>query len=116
MGFSKGGVITLFGSARLQNPRVNFVVMAGCGKGPFERAYARVLKQAAGSLQGRFLSIYDVSDQVADTCEIAFTLASKEMTSTEIELRTGLGHGLFYRPRKVWLDPVVDWINRAQLW
>ncbi len=67
-GFSKGGVITFFVSARLRNPRVNFVVMAGCGKGPFGHAYTRVLRRAVPSLHGRFLSIYDDSDQAADTC------------------------------------------------
>lgn len=114
-GFSKGGVITLFVSARLGNPRVNFVVMAGCGKGPFGHAYTRVLRRAGPSLQGRFLSIYDGSDEVADTCKMAFAMASGGTTSTEIKLQTGLGHGLFYRPRKDWIEPVVDWINRIQL-
>ena len=113
-GFSKGGVITLFVSARLKNPEINFVVMAGCGKGPFERAYTRVLRQAAPSLQGRFLSIYDAGDQEADTCQRAFEKASKGVASTEIKLSTGLGHGLFYRAREDWLEPVVDWINRKQ--
>lgn len=90
------------------------MVMAGCGKGPFERAYTRVLRQAAPSLQGRFLSIYDAGDQEADTCQRAFEKASKGVASTEIKLSTGLGHGLFYRARDDWLEPVVDWINRKQ--
>jgi hypothetical protein len=113
-GFSKGGVITLFVSARLGNPRVNFVVMAGCGKGPFGDSYNRVLRRAGPSLHGRFLSIYDGSDQVADTCKTAFAMASGGTTSMEIKLGTGLGHGLFYTPRKDWIEPVVDWINRVQ--
>jgi hypothetical protein len=113
-GFSKGGVITFFVSARLVNPRVNFVVMAGCGKGRFQHSYTRVLRQVAPYLQGRFLSIYDGSDQAADTCKMAFAMASGGTTSMEIKLRTGLGHGLFYRPRKDWLEPVIDWINRVE--
>jgi hypothetical protein len=114
-GFSKGGVITLFVSARLQNPRVNFLVMAGCGKGLFGHTYTRVLRRTGPSLQGRFLSMYDDSDQAADTCKMAFAMTSGGKTSMEIKLRTGLGHGLFYRPRKDWIEPVVNWINGIQL-
>lgn len=112
MRFSKSGVITFFVSAKLKNPGVNFVVMAGCGRGPFQRAYDRVLSQASPSLQGRFLSIYDADDRVAGTCKRAFGMSSGRIIRTEIQLRTGLGHGLLYCPRKDWFEPVVDWINR----
>ena len=27
---------------------------------------------------------------------------------------TGLDHGLFYEPRPVWVDRVVEWVNDAQ--
>ena len=59
-------------------------------------------------------SIYDAGDQEADTCQRAFEKASKGVASTEIKLSTGLGHGLFYRAREDWLEPVVDWINRKR--
>ena len=37
MGFSKGGWIAILTSARLRNPAVSFVIMAGCGDWAFDR-------------------------------------------------------------------------------
>ncbi len=30
-------------------------------------------------------------------------------------LKNGLGHGLFYRPRKDWIEPVTEWISQGTL-
>jgi hypothetical protein len=107
-GFSKGGALSIVASAESDEPRVNFVVMAGCGIGRFEPVYKELLREFAPRMQGRVLSIYDEADREAASCQEAFARASG-LEYKEIKLNTGLGHGLFYRPDKVWLDPVSDW-------
>ncbi len=98
VGHSKGGVIALLAAAALNNPRINFAVMAGClksGPQPGAELLARV--------RGRILSIYDESDREAGSCKAIFA------PSREVVLKMGLGHGAFFKPRKEWLDPVLDW-------
>lgn len=107
-GHSKGGVIVLCVASQLKNPKVNFVVMAGC-----EIAGIKKYKMYPdfSRLQGRILSIYASSDAVADSCGGAFSMASAGLGDTEIKLNSDAGHQLFFTPQKIWLDPVVNWIN-----
>lgn len=114
VGFSKGSAITLLVSANLKNSGVNFVVMSGCGhKGTHvRRSYKKLIGQSVQFLQGRFLSIYDESDQKCDICQKIFKSASDDATFKEIKVKNGLGHSLFYRPRRDWFEPVVEWINQ----
>ncbi len=115
VGFSKGGAITLYISSLLNNPKINYVVMAGCGsRGRYKKTYERFLRNSASGLNGRILSIYDTKDTICGSCEEAFNLASKEVSSTELKLTVGKGHGTFYQPRKEWLIPVVKWINESK--
>lgn len=100
VGHSKGGAIALLVAATLQNPGINYAIMAGCFKSSAQPG-GELLKE----LRGRMLSIYDGSDREAGSCSALF------MPSREIVLKTGLGHGVFYKPRKEWLDPVLDWIR-----
>jgi hypothetical protein len=106
-GFSRGGAITLLAMAAIGNPRVNFVLMAGCLLGATGRTVTDLL--AAGRPpQGRVLSIYDEGDTNAGSC--ASQLADKPgVTFAERVLHEGRGHGLFIAPRTVWLTPVTDW-------
>lgn len=101
-GFSKGGALTLLSAAELQDPRVAFVVMAGCG------ANEAVLA-AAGRMKGRMLSLYDEADREAGSCQATFARASAELQTREIRFTTGRGHGLFYGARAEWLDLVAQW-------
>ena len=114
VGFSKGSVITLLVSAKLMNPKVNFVLMSGCShKGTHVlRSYKKLIGQSVQFMQGRFLSIYDVSDHKCDICQKIFKNASGEATFKEIKVKSGLGHSLFYRPRRDWIEPVIEWINQ----
>jgi hypothetical protein len=113
-GFSKGNTITLLVSAKLSNPRVNFVMMSGCSnKGTrVRRNYNKLIGKSVQFIQGRFLSIYDVSDHKCDICQKIFKNASGEATFKEIKVKNGLGHSLFYRPRRDWIEPVMEWINQ----
>jgi hypothetical protein len=84
---------------------VSFVVLAGC----FLDGGADLA--AIGRPQGRILSIYDEGDTVAGSC--ASNFADKPgATFKETVMHEARGHGLFYTPNKVWLDPVVDWALR----
>ncbi|NOX32413.1 MAG: alpha/beta hydrolase [Deltaproteobacteria bacterium] len=115
VGFSKGGAITLYASSILKNDKINFVVMAGCGaNGKYRKNYKRFLRSAAHDLKGRILSIYDINDSICGSCETAFKLAAGGISSKEIKLTVGKGHGTFYQPRKEWLIPVVKWINSSE--
>ncbi|MBI2370788.1 MAG: hypothetical protein HYV08_11235 [Deltaproteobacteria bacterium] len=105
-GFSKGGFLSLVASATLGQPNVNFVIMAGCGIGPSRQ----IREEFAPRLRGRILSLYDAADREAGSCREAFDRAPG-LQSREVRLDTGVGHGLFYAPRKEWLDLVSAWAS-----
>jgi hypothetical protein len=113
LGHSKGGLMTLIVASRLNQPNVNYIVMAGCGKAgtAFRRPYQIFLDQDARQLKGRLLSIYDAGDREAGSCEEAFSQATDTETK-EVVLHTGQGHGLFYSPDPVWIQKMVEWIDR----
>jgi dienelactone hydrolase len=113
-GFSKGGTITLYTAAKIREHNVSYVVMGGCSHNGAAvlRSYNKSIGQLIPFIKGRFLSIYDASDQKCNICQKVFKTAPVKATFKEIKVKNGLGHGLFYQPRKDWLEPVVDWINR----
>jgi pimeloyl-ACP methyl ester carboxylesterase len=110
IGHSKGGSLALIAATELQEETVNFVIMAGCGKrgSGFGRSFERFLEARAARLRGRFLSIYDASDGIAGSCGEAFERAAIAK-SREVVLQTGRGHALFWSPKAVWIDEVVEW-------
>jgi pimeloyl-ACP methyl ester carboxylesterase len=110
IGHSKGGSIVLIAASELREEKLNFVIMAGCGKpgSGFGRGFQRFLEERAARLRGRLLSIYDASDGVAGSCRAAFEKAALT-ESDEVVLETGRGHALFWSPEAVWLDEVVEW-------
>lgn len=110
IGHSKGGSIALIAASELQEEKLNFVIMAGCGKPGtgFGRSFERFVRQRASRLRGRLLSIYDASDRLAGSCREAFEKAGVA-ESAEVVLQTGKGHALFWSPSPVWIDEVVDW-------
>ncbi|HWI40598.1 MAG TPA: hypothetical protein VNX25_03840 [Verrucomicrobiae bacterium] len=105
-GHSKGGVITLRVSSLLQNPKVRFVVMAGCGIKGLESAYPDFR-----SLKGDFLSIYATSDKVASSCIQALSGAKGGATVKELPLEDAAGHQLFFRPVDTWVGPLSAWLK-----
>lgn len=102
-GHSKGGAIAILVSSLLQNDRLNYVFLACCGD--WMIANPRV------DLRGRILSIYDVGDEFAFPCRRAFEHAGRPLDAREIEIDTGWGHGAFYRPMAVWLEPMIEWMT-----
>ena len=109
-GHSKGGNIARQVSSSLLVPRVNYVIMAGCGREgtPHHRTYNRFLQRNAQMMVGRMLSLYDAADKESGTCGESFSLA--DLTeSKEAVFETGRGHGLFYTPEPIWVDAVCTW-------
>ncbi len=113
-GFSKGATISLLVSSKLRNPVVNFVVMSGCSNdGTYVRKHHnKLIDQSIQFIQGSFLYIYDISVQKCDICQRILKNTSNETTFNEIKVKNGLGHSLFYRPRRDWLEPLVEWIDQ----
>ncbi|HET8946203.1 MAG TPA: hypothetical protein VFQ07_04410, partial [Candidatus Polarisedimenticolia bacterium] len=106
-GFSKGGGIAIRASAFLKDPRVNFVFMAACGDGDFDRADLAV--------QGRILSIYEANDEIGRSCKNLFGRGAAPGERSEVEVRVGDHHGTFFRVHKEWLDPLLRWVETAQV-
>ena len=113
-GFSKGATIALLVSSKLRNPEVNFVVMGVCSHNGarVRKHYHKLIDQSVQFMQGRFLSIYDAFEKKCEVCQRILKNASANVTFEEIMLKNGLGHGLFYRPRRDWIEPVTEWINQ----
>jgi pimeloyl-ACP methyl ester carboxylesterase len=102
-GHSKGGVITLQVAALLQNPKINYAILAGCGIKGLEKGYPTF-----GTLKGNFLSLYASSDKIAGSCGPAFTQARDGYSAKEIVLDSPAGHQLFFKPTAAWVVPVVN--------
>jgi pimeloyl-ACP methyl ester carboxylesterase len=106
VGFSKGGGIALLTASRLAEPKVNFVILAGCG--------GETPPEIAQRLQGRILSMFDASDDRAATCKTAFAQAKGPLAQEEEVLHLGTGHGAFYRPGD-WLERAARWVKQADV-
>jgi len=112
-GFSKGGVIALVSATMIRHARVNYVVMAGCGK-PGSRPGANLDRFGArrgANMRGRVLSIYDRSDRRFGSCRRLIS-GQPGLRFRELVLNTREGHGLFYRAAPVWVGPATRWGRR----
>lgn len=112
VGFSKGSAIALLVSTKLKDFGINFVLMSGCTHNGTHVPDKNVIDQSVHSMHGRFLHIYDVSGQKCDVCQRILKNVSAKVTFKEMMIKNGLGHGLFYRPRKDWIEPVTEWIGQ----
>lgn len=101
VGASKGAVITMMVSTKLQNRQVNFVPMAGCNEVIFSKFPYK--------LYGNVLSIYDADDVIVGSCRQFFADQEGLNRHKEVVLHLGLGHGVLYKPYREWVDLVVDW-------
>ena len=111
-GFSKGGSMVLLLLALAKQPEVNFVNMAGCGKGRFRAAYDSFIANDAPMMQGKMLSLFDEAETIAGTCSEAAALAPRLKMTEEI-LKIGKGHGSFYSAHPAWLDRISSWAGPA---
>lgn len=102
VGFSKGGAIAMIASALLANQRIGFVLLAPCGDWMSNRDDLNV--------RGRFLSIYEASDELGTSCQPLFRQAGGPGAHQEIRIAVGGGHGAFFQPRAEWIRPTLAWI------
>ncbi len=108
-GHSKGGVIVLQVAAQLENPKVDYAVLAGCGIKSLEKGYPDF-----GVLKGNFLSLYAASDKIAGSCGPAFTQAREGFSAKEIVLDSPAGHQLFFKPVDAWMEPLLGWLQQGK--
>ncbi|MBV9210001.1 MAG: alpha/beta hydrolase [Acidobacteria bacterium] len=104
VGASKGAVITMMISTALKNREVNFVLMDNCND--------EILRRHEIDLWGNVLSIYDINDEIGQTCQKFFDKATGLNRHKEIELKIGIGHGILYQPLKEWVEPTVEWASQ----
>lgn len=108
-GFSKGSIITLAAAGAINNPAVNYVLLAGCSDELNEKYNVDTSKAA-----GRIYSIYDSGDEKFESCEGTIK-PSATLKFEEIDLDSGKGHKVFRIPKdkfiEQWRDPMTDWIN-----
>ena len=108
-GFSKGSIIALAAAGAINNPNVNYVLLAGCSE-DLNNKYSVDAKKAAG----RILSIYDSGDEKFESCEETIKPSSK-VKFEEIDLDSGKGHKIFRIPKdkfiEQWRDPLIEWVN-----
>jgi hypothetical protein len=103
VGFSKGAGITIYVSHLLENPKVNFILIAICGDWINSNSDVR--------LNGRVLSLFETSDEAGGSCIELAERSPGISEFEEISYSTGEGHGAFYQAESFWLDDVVDWIT-----
>ncbi len=46
------------------------------------------------------------------SCDSLFQMQKRIQSYKQVVLNTGLSHGFFYKGRKEWIDPIVEWINK----
>lgn len=102
VGFSKGGDIALHVSSFLRLKNIRYVLLAACWPKPDE---------AQLRLTGHVFSVYETSDKFAGfSCRPLTDHKDKPASFDEIKISTGLEHGAFYRPHKVWVQPVLNYL------
>lgn len=106
-GFSKGSIIALASAGTINNPKINYVLLAGCSEYLNEKYDVDPTKAA-----GRILSIYDSGDEKFKSCD-GIVKASDKLIFEETQLDSGKGHKVFRIPKEKfieqWRVPLTDW-------
>jgi hypothetical protein len=109
VGASKGAMIAIFVSHLLANKAVNFVILGIC-----HPDVLTTLQQNQITLSGNVLSIYDMIDEYAGSCQELFSFSEGKDLAIyeEIVLNIGSGHGILYTPMDAWVLPTVQWADK----
>jgi len=104
-GFSLGSVITMYAALAIDNPRVNYILLAGCpvhSPRHYDIDYAKI--------HGRVLSIIDQDDNRYGSCGNKLSGATP---FKEVTIRSGSGHKGFRLPGSMqnWVKPMKAWIE-----
>ena len=107
VGFSKGGAIaiTVSGGMGEHYADIRYVFLAACADW--------VLDQPALSLSGRVLTVSEATDDATSSCGGLEAHARTLTEGAEVTINTGAGHGAFYLPREVWVEPTLQWAHRS---
>ena len=104
-GFSLGSSTSLLVAGLVANPKVNYVLLAGCPVKPSVPVTIDFTK-----IKGRILSIVDSKDEKGGSCKGRIP---DDMLQKEVILETGLGHKLFLQTDaeyiKLWKEPLENW-------
>jgi hypothetical protein len=103
VGASSGWEIILQADDLLKNKKLKYVVMGGCWPDTY-KSFSSL------QLYGKYLSIIETSDPHG-TCASLFTTRNPVKNYKEVTLNTGLSHGFFYKGRKEWIDPIMEWFK-----
>jgi hypothetical protein len=104
VGASKGGIISAYISAMLQEKGINYLFLAGL--------FEKCLTDQNLKLYGNVLSIHDRSDKLAITPSLYFQRSKGLGQFEEIVLALDVGHGLLYKPYREWIDPFLLWMKK----
>jgi len=108
-GFSKGAVIALAATGTINNPNVNYILLAGCSDFLNEK-YNVDPKKAVG----RVFVIYDSGDDKYGSCD-GILSASDNLKLEETDIDSGKGHKVFRIAKEKfisqWRDPMLEWID-----
>ena len=106
-GFSKGSIIALASAGTINNPKINFVLLAGCPEDLNDKYGVDPSKAV-----DRILSIYDSGDYKFESCG-GIIKSSDKLIFEETYLDSGKGHKVFRIPKEKyieqWRDPLTDW-------
>lgn len=106
-GFSKGSIIALASAGIINNPKINYVLLAGCSEDLNDKYSVDPTKAV-----GRILSIYDSGDEKFESCD-GIIKDSNKLEFEETDLDSGKGHKVFRIPKEKfieqWRDPLTEW-------
>ena len=112
-GIDKGGRIALLVASYVGEPAVNYVILGGC---PENQQKTRGLIEKYELMpNGRILSLYASDHKGSGSCAPLLAQAEAGMQYQELQLTSGLGQGVFYRPDKSWIEPLVRWARGESL-
>lgn len=101
---SAGWAISYRVSDWLRNDSLHFVKIGGCRQDDYKEV-------EQSELHGYFLSIIEKSDP-RGSCNNLFQMQKRIISYKQVVLNTGLSHGFFYKGRKEWIDPIVEWVSK----
>lgn len=105
IGASQGAFITIEVADILKNSEIKYIIMAICNDYNINY-YKRISK----TLCGKFLSIYERSDNKG-SCKELLNKSDCLGPYKEVALNMGNRHGFIYKPYKEWIYPIVNWIK-----
>ncbi|MBN2342261.1 MAG: hypothetical protein JXX29_06890 [Deltaproteobacteria bacterium] len=100
VGASKGGMIAATVSHLLKRPHIRFIILAGL--------FPSLYESDGITLSGEVLSIHDSADNFAISPDLFFDNSPLLTRKKSIITKTGLGHGLLYKPYPIWVDELMQ--------